>query len=364
MSPLHRSTRRWAAPRALLGAIALGWAVGCAPTPTTSSAPPAPPAASAPTAAPQAAAPAPAPLKEVTLRLDWQVIGYHAPFWAAADRGYFAENGLDVKLFEGQGSASSLQLVTSGQANVGFVDAAVMAQGLQRGMDVRMVACMFQQNMFGILSPADAPLTKPEDLKGKTLSGVPSGAGEVMWPVLAKRVGMDPDSMTLVATDVPGKYAALMSRRVDGSFHQVPTDALQFEANGFAVQRLLYSDYGLDRLGTGLVLSNATIKESPEMVRGLVAAVARGWQYALDQPAEASALSGKFFTSTMDASTLEKQWRATQPFQRTDRTRERPLFWMDAQDWESTQNVLTEAGYLPEKRPVDTYYTNEYISPT
>jgi ABC-type nitrate/sulfonate/bicarbonate transport system substrate-binding protein len=100
------------------------------------------------------------------------------------------------------------------------------------------------------------------------------------------------------------------------------------------------------------------------MVRGLVAAVARGWQYALDQPAEASALSGKFFTSTMDASTLEKQWRATQPFQRTDRTRERPLFWMDAQDWESTQNVLTEAGYLPEKRPVDTYYTNEYISPT
>ena len=49
-----------------------------------------------------------------------------------------------------------------------------MAQGLQRGMDVRMVACMFQQNMFGILSPADAPLAKPEDLKGKTLSGVPS----------------------------------------------------------------------------------------------------------------------------------------------------------------------------------------------
>ena len=97
------------------------------------------------------------------------------------------------------------------------------------------------------------------------------------------------------------------------------------------------------------------------MIRALLVAVARGWQYALDQPAEASALSSKFFTSTLEPSTLEKQWRATQPFQRTDRTRERPMFWMDPQDWESTQIVLSEANYLTEKRPVETHYTNAYL---
>ncbi len=362
MKPLRCQTRRWTTLWTLVAGAALVALAACAPVSSpTASAPPAQSAAPTTGAAPAAPAAQPAAPREVTLRLDWQVIGYHAPFWAALDKGYFAENGLDVKLFEGQGSASTLQLVGSGQAQVGFVDAAVMAQGVQKGMDVRMVACMFQRNMFGILSPADAPLAKAEDLKGKTLSGVPSGAGETMWPVLAKRVGLDADAITMVSTDVPGKYAALMARRVDGSFHQVPTDALQFEANNFPVQRLLYADYGLDRLGTGIIVPNQTLKDSPEMVRSLLAGLAKGWQYALDEPAEAAALSPKFFTSTIDAGTLEKQWRATQAFQRTERTRDRPMFWMDAQDWESTQNVLTEAGYLQEKRPVETYFTNEYL---
>ncbi len=317
--------------------------------------------AGAAASAPAPAASQPAAQREVTLRLDWQTIGYHAPFWAAMEKGFFTEQGLDVKLLEGNGSSTTLQLLASGQTDAGFADAVVMAQAIQKGMDVRMVACLLQQNLFGIISPADAPLAKPEDLPGKSIAAVLSGVDGFQWPIFAKKVGLDPDAVTIINTDVPGKYAALMAHRVDASFQLVPIDALQFEAQGFPVHQLLYADYGVERLGHGLVVSASTLQDSPDMVRGLTAGLAKGWQYAVDNPAEVAASAGKLFTTSLSADTLEKQWRATIPFGHSERTRNRPLFWMDQEDWEQMQIQLRNVNYLTETLPVDRYYTNAFL---
>jgi NitT/TauT family transport system substrate-binding protein len=360
MGPLERRVSRWPA---MLRWLTLGSAAllaACAPAAT---APPAaqPAAGGAPVSAPTTAVSKPTAAREVTLRLDWQTIGYHAPFWAAMEKGFFAEQGLDVKVLEGNGSATTLQLLSSGQAQAGFADAVVMAQAIQKGMDVRMVACLLQQNLFGIISPADAPLARPEDLRGKTIAAVLSGVDGFQWPIFAKKVGLDPDAVTIINTDVPGKYAALMARRVDATFQLVPIDALQFEAQGLPVHQLLYADYGVERLGHGLVFSSSTLKDSPDVAAGLAAGLAKGWQYAADNPAEVATFAGKLFTTSLSAETLEKQWRATIPFGHSERTRNRPLFWMDNEDWEQMQVQLRNVDYLTETLPIDRYYTNEFL---
>jgi NitT/TauT family transport system substrate-binding protein len=356
----ERRVSRWAA---MLVWLTLGGAALLAACAPAAAPPPAakPAAGGAPASAPTTAASKPTAPREVTLRLDWQVIGYHAPFWAAMEKGFFAERGLDVKVFEGNGSTSTLQLLSSGQAQAGFVDAVVMAQAIQKGMDVRMVACLLQQNLFGIMSPADAPIAKPEDLPGKTLASVPAGVDGIAWPIFAKKVGLDPNAVTIINTDVPGKYAALLGRRVDATFQLVPIDKLQYEAQGLPVHPLLYADYGIERLGHGLVLASGTLKDSPDVARGLAAGLAKGWQYAADNPAEVATFPAKLFTTSLTADTLEKQWRATIPFGHSERTRNRPLFWMDNEDWDQMQAQLRSVDYLTETLPVDRYYTNEFL---
>ena len=198
--------------------------------------------------------------------------------------GVLCGTGPRREAVRGNGSTSTLQLLSSGQAQAGFVDAVVMAQAIQKGMDVRMVACLLQQNLFGIMSPADAPIAKPEDLPGKTLASVPAGVDGIAWPIFAKKVGLDPNSVTIIATDVPGKYAALLGRRVDATFQLVPIDKLQDQAQGLPVHPLLYADYGIERLGHGLVLPSSALKDSPDVARGLAAGLAKGWQYAADNP--------------------------------------------------------------------------------
>ena len=329
-----------------------------APKPADSTAPK--PAASA-VDKPAAQAPAASkPLQEVTFRLDWRVIGYHAPFWAAVDKGFFRDQGLDVKLGEGQGSASTLQLLASGQT-FAFLDAGIAAQGIQRGIDLKVIGCMFQRNLFGILSPKDAPITKPQELIGKSIAGAAGGAGEVQWPVFAKRAGIDINKVQFVTTDVPGKYAALLAKRVQSAIHQVPTDALDYEAQGFPVERLLYADFGLDRLGHSLATMNKTIKEQPQVVKGFVTAVVQGWAWAKDNPEESTTLSKKFFESNLTPQTLAAQWKATFDFHHSKRTQGKPTGWMDQGDWDDTQKVLLEAAFLEKTLPLDDYYTNEFL---
>src|SRR5207253_2361641 len=154
---------------------------------------------------------------------------------AAIDKGYFAEQGLDVQILEGTGSGVALQLVANGQQPLGLIDAAVLASGVQKGIDARMVACMFQRSMWGILSPADNPLKQPADLIGKTIAVTPGGVAAVLFPAFAKKAGIDVSQVTLASLDPPSQPAALLSRRVDGAVHQVPTDALIYEGQNFPV---------------------------------------------------------------------------------------------------------------------------------
>src|SRR5690348_9855764 len=58
-----------------------------------------------------------------TLRLDWTALGYHAPFVLAQQRGYYKDQRLDLKILEGKGSSTGIELVANGADTFAFADA-------------------------------------------------------------------------------------------------------------------------------------------------------------------------------------------------------------------------------------------------
>jgi NitT/TauT family transport system substrate-binding protein len=149
--------------------------------------------------------------------------------------------------------------------------------------------------------------------------------------------------------------------QADGAFHLVPTDATIYEANGFPVAALRYSDFGLSRLGTGIVARGQTLREKPDLVRRFVAATQRGWQTAVDNPDLAAPLVREAFTVPRSDESLRLEWTRMMEYTKTARTQDRPLGWMDAEDWRETQQVLLDAEFLKERLPVERYYTNAFI---
>jgi ABC-type nitrate/sulfonate/bicarbonate transport system substrate-binding protein len=57
----------------------------------------------------------------LSLRLNWKMKGEFTPFVVAAEKGFFAAEGLDVTVNEGSGATQALQTVASGQDDIAYV---------------------------------------------------------------------------------------------------------------------------------------------------------------------------------------------------------------------------------------------------
>src|SRR5579859_329402 len=56
----------------------------------------------------------------ITVRMDWLPSGYQTPFFLAQEKGWYQKAGLDVKIDQGNGSATTVQLVGAGQYDAGL----------------------------------------------------------------------------------------------------------------------------------------------------------------------------------------------------------------------------------------------------
>src|SRR2546423_3043603 len=71
---------------------------------------------------------------ELSLRLDYLPQGYHAPLFYGVAKGYYADQGINLKIADGKGSNASLQAVAARNDTNGLADYAPMAQTTTQGM--------------------------------------------------------------------------------------------------------------------------------------------------------------------------------------------------------------------------------------
>ena len=144
-----------------------------------------------------------------TLVLDFQPNAVHAPLYYAQASGYFSDQGLDLEIREPSSSADSAKLLEAGRADLAILDVNDFGIARQRGLDLVAVAAIVQRPLASVIS-ADAAVTRPRDLEGKTVgvTGVPSDDA-VLDTVLAAG-GLAPDSVrrvTIGFTAVPALAA-------------------------------------------------------------------------------------------------------------------------------------------------------------
>ncbi len=134
-----------------------------------------------------------APLKPVTLVLEWT--GFqpqHFGFWIARERGWYADEGLDVTIKSSGGSTQAMQIVTGGQAEFGNVAASSLTQAAGQGsVPLRMVALFGQKDSLSIAYFESSGIKTPKDLEGRKLGMVPGSVAFLLWPSFAKANGVD-----------------------------------------------------------------------------------------------------------------------------------------------------------------------------
>jgi NitT/TauT family transport system substrate-binding protein len=308
------------------------------------------------------ATPAGAAAREaVSLRLDWVVVGYHAPFFVAADKGYFNEQDLEVTIQAGQGSSNTIQLVGAGTSTFGFAGYSVLAQAVSKGVPVKAVFGMLQKNPQGIITFKERGIQTPKDLVGKSI--VMSPTGIALFPIFLKANKIDPESVKVVTlASLGAREVTFLEGKVDGmeewGFVKIPT--LE-EAKKASYAFMNFSDFGTTLMSNGIIASAKTINEKPELVSRFLTAVKKGVQFAQGNPEETITLLLKRFPEITNRALALKVLNGSFSYFETANNKGMPMGWMSDKDWKLTLETVAGTITLEKELPVDAYYTNAFI---
>lgn len=251
------------------------------------------------------------PLTNVTFSLDIIVLGRHAPFYVALDKGFYREEGLNVNFVPAKGTAAAIQNVDSGIAQIGFTDVASLVVARASGSTVKVVSVIYQKAPYCLFSlDPGANVTKLSDLEGLKIG---SNAGSYI-PSIAKALmrknGLDPNKLTVESIEPSARIAMLVTDKIPAiDFFNISRPVLERaakDAKNAKVKTFLFADHGLDLYSNGIGVTEAYLKENPEVVKAFVRATLRGYQYTFRHFEEAAEIIQKYSKALKNDITVEE----------------------------------------------------------
>lgn len=299
------------------------------------------------------------PLTKVSLRLNYIYDGSQAPFVYAKSLGYYADEGLDVTIGQGTGSAQTASLVGNGSDTFGLADAASTMLSAAKGQPLVTVATFQQATTYGIISRADDPIKSAKDLVGKTLAATAGDALTQIFPAVEKANDINPSEVKIINIDASAKPAALIQKRVDGILIGVGS-AGAIESKGVKTYTLSFADLGVNTVALGIIANRSTVAQNPDLVRRFVAASVKGLQAALDNP-QAAVDAGHEAFPALDPAVALAQLKIVQSLTFSPDGKGKPLGMNVPSDWQRTYDLLKEYRGMTTSQPVTAFYTNEFI---
>jgi NitT/TauT family transport system substrate-binding protein len=301
-----------------------------------------------------------AALKPATLRLDWLASGYHVPFFLALERGYYREQGVDLQIFDGKGSTTTVQVVASGTDTFGAANLSTMALGVARGMPLVAVAGLIQKSPDCVISLAGAGINAPKDIEGKRGGFVPSSASDRIFPAFAKSAGIDVQQIRKLQIDSSARYSILLQGNADFVIGWSFTDAYKISRQKPIAPPIMFADHGVNILGIGVVVKRDTLARRGALVKGFLAATVQGIEQTIRSPDAAADATMKARPSA-DRDALTEAAKKLGAFVHTANSASQPAGWMAREDWEESKRILVNYLDMSDSVSTDSLYTNSFL---
>lgn len=224
--------------------------------------------------------------EKIVVQLKWINQFQFAGYYAALEKGFYKEAGLDVILRPNgyNGSfVSPVDAVVSGDAQFGISNSGLVLDYLN-GKPVVALAATLQHSAVSWLVLEKSGIRSIHDMVNKRLMTVfpLSESLELLEPFRAE--GIDPKKLNLTQTIFD--LQPLIDGKIDAYDAYVTNEPFLLEQKGIPYRIIDPRTYGIDFYGDVLFTSQAELQNNPERVEAFRKASMDGWRYAMAHPDE------------------------------------------------------------------------------
>ncbi len=221
----------------------------------------------------------------VTLQLKWKHQFQFAGYYAALEKGFYAEEGLDVTIREAEPEMDPIEVVINGDADYGVGTSELLLHHKRQAVVV--LGVIFQHSPLALLAPRQSKnevlsgIQKVQDLRNKPIM-IEANSAELM-AYLAKE-GVSRDALRVLKHSfdtqdlIEGNVAAMSVYTTDEVF--------EFERLRLPYTLFRPKDNGIDFYGDNLFTTAKELTTHPKRVEAFRRASFKGWRYAMEYPEE------------------------------------------------------------------------------
>ena len=301
--------------------------------------------------------------EQANVRFSWKLKGEYAAMYVAQEKGYYAKEGLNVRLGEGAGSPAALGALLQGQEDAVLLPAIFALTAISKGMPIKLIAMYHPVTPIALISWPEKPVKTPKDLEGKVIATAIGETGTSYLDSFCKKNGVDCSKVKRVQVDAQSRVPIFVQHKVDVvSVYQTNDLPVLQEKEGTKFVVLEMDKNGLAVPGMALVSSDAIIAKKPEVLRKLLKAVGEGVVEMKKDPAEAANLLAKSWPGHPSMTAMTAQVKATADA--IPAAGGKPVGWIDSKVVADALDLLKSTGEIDAPKPVDTYYTNALLGPS
>jgi NitT/TauT family transport system substrate-binding protein len=297
----------------------------------------------------------------VTLLLNWQISGLHAPYVAARDNGFYGDEGLEsVDIESGDGSDFAANQVGLGNVEFAISSSDQILNVNSRGLAPRSVGVIMQRNPNVIFASREhfGELSGPDQLAGATVGSGPGMVRQMTHAFLEHHGVLE--SVEYVDTGFD-TVQQLLTGEIDAA-GGVFGDVVDAEQQGADVDVLRIHD-AIPSYGHLVAVEEGFGRENSDTVRAFLRATARGAVWASKNSDDAVDM---LVDAQPELGEVRENQRAKWDALRTEYMLSETVAdngwgWNAPEPWRRTYETLDDADVFENDVEPDQVWTNEYL---
>ena len=293
--------------------------------------------------------------EKVVLQLKWLHQFQFAGYYAAKEKGFYQELGLDVEIRQRDLRYNNVEQVINNEAQYGIADSILILYKTKQE-PVVIVSPIFQHSASAFLSLKSSGIDTPYKLDDKNMIFYSNDTDGFSLLAMINKLGVNPHITRIREKD---DYLKVMNHEVDIMPIYLSNEPFYFKEKKIDINIIDPTNYGFDFYGDMLFTNQDEVKNHPQRVKKFKDATLKGWRYALENKEEIIKLIKTKYNSSKSLDHLRYEAKAIEKIISADTI---PLGTIDKGRIKYMSNLYNEYGLSTKSFKINDFIFSEFTS--